>query len=382
MDQLNHFYEADYGHRPLAEAYDEGLAAIGTRSAAFDRMLAASTARGGFTQYPGGHPFDKLKVPVLHSVGWFDNILPYSMVDYDELHRASRRWRGCSTWSPTRPTTRTTTCARCRSRRRTTTTPNEAALARMLPIYLGPGLDFFDVFLKGKGDAGSVAAGRRGSSATTTGAHRTTLAAAGRARAAAVPGRGGARRRRVPRAARCSPRPRRAAASARWVHDPADLVPSTPLNPFAFLLYWPDEREVQSRDDVLTFTTEPVSEPLDLTGPAVGASRRRVELQLDARHGQALRRRSGRGGSHAAARRALVRDADPGRLVDIPLSHTGHRLLPGHSLRISVASSDFPLYLPHPGTDENPWYATSGARNEQTLATGGPAASYLSLTVS
>jgi predicted acyl esterase len=78
----------------------------------------------------------------------------------------------------------------------------------------------------------------------------------------------------------------------------------------------------------------------------------------------------------------LVRDPDPGRLVDVPLSHTGHRLLPGHSLRISVASSDFPLCLPHPGTDENPWFAIGGARNEQTLAVGGTAASFLSLTVS
>ena len=77
----------------------------------------------------------------------------------------------------------------------------------------------------------------------------------------------------------------------------------------------------------------------------------------------------------------LVRDPDPSVPVEIPLSHTGHRLLPGHRLRLAIASSDFPLYLPHPGTDENPWYATKGERNQQTLATGGSTPSCLSLTV-
>jgi hypothetical protein len=77
----------------------------------------------------------------------------------------------------------------------------------------------------------------------------------------------------------------------------------------------------------------------------------------------------------------LVRDPDSGSPVDIPLSHTGHRVLPGHSLRFSVASSDFPLYLPHPGTEENPWFATAGQRNEQSLTTAASIASHLSLTV-
>jgi predicted acyl esterase len=77
----------------------------------------------------------------------------------------------------------------------------------------------------------------------------------------------------------------------------------------------------------------------------------------------------------------LVRDPDPSAPVEIHLSHTGHRLLPGHRLRLAIASSDFPLYLPHPGSDENPWYATKGERNEQSLATGGGSPSRLSLTV-
>jgi len=39
------------------------------------------------------------------------------------------------------------------------------------------------------------------------------------------------------------------------------------------------------------------------------------------------------------------------------------------------------VFLLHPGTDENPWDATETRTNRQVLATGGDAASYVSLTV-
>ena len=378
VDQLNHFYEADYGHRPLAEVYDEGLAAIGRRSAAFDRMLRID-GPGGFTQYPSGHPFDKLKVPVLHSVGWFDNILPYSMIDYDAL-------RARPELTDLQYLVADSTDHENYHLREVPVAPeedhdtNETALARMLPIYLGPGLAFFDVFLKGEGDPGSIARAewflgnddwRTSTTWPPPGARELRLYLGAAERAASGP-EGGALLA-APEASR---------GTARWVHDPADLVPSTPLNPFAFLLYWPDEREVQCRGDVLTFTTEPMTEPLDLTGPAtahlaVGSSFSSMHVMVK------LCDVDPDGAAHMLLRgEQLVRVPDPDRPVDVPLSHTGHRVLPGHSLRISIASSDFPLYLPHPGTDEDPWYATKGETNGQTLATGGATASYLSLTVS
>jgi predicted acyl esterase len=73
----------------------------------------------------------------------------------------------------------------------------------------------------------------------------------------------------------------------------------------------------------------------------------------------------------------LVKDSDYGRPVEVRMSHTAHRLLPGHSLRLAIACSDFPLYLWHPGTEEDPWQATEGRANEQRLITGGGAPSCL-----
>ena len=53
----------------------------------------------------------------------------------------------------------------------------------------------------------------------------------------------------------------------------------------------------------------------------------------------------------------------------------------GHRLRVQLASSDFPLYLPDPGTDDDPWRAVEGRQSEQTLPAGGDAEASLSVTI-
>jgi uncharacterized protein len=172
-----------------------------------------------------------------------------------------------------------------------------------------------------------------------------------------------------------------AASTARWVHDPSDLVPSTVVNPFAFLFEFPDERAVEARPDVLSFTTAPATEPLDLTGPA--AAWLRVNTSGPSMHIFAkLVAVSPDGAAHMLTRgQADVAEPDPDRLVRIDLNHVSYRLLPGHGLRLQIACSDYPLYVPHPGTAENLWLATEGMANEQVLLTGGDRSSYVELTV-
>ena len=255
---------------------------------------------------------------------------------------------------------------------------NEEALARMLPIYTGPGLDFFDVFLKGKGDASTVPRAtwflgnedwHTSPSWPPPGASELRLYL-GEPQRAADGAEGGA----------LLPAPDSVAGVARWVHDPSDLVPSTYVNPFSSLREWSDERVVQGRGDVLTFSSEPAEEPLDLAGP-VGAvltlgsscSSMHVHAKLSDVYRDGSARMLVRG-------ELLVKEADYGRPIEVTMSHTAHRLLPGHSLRLSIACSDYPLYLWHPGTDEDPWLATEGGANDQTLTSGGAAPSFLRLT--
>ena len=87
------------------------------------------------------------------------------------------------------------------------------------------------------------------------------------------------------------------------------------------------------------------------------------------------------GRAHALLFGQIVHEPAAGRLAEVYLGHTGYRVEPGHRLRLHVASSDFPVFLPHPGTAANPWDATTTRKTRQTLAAGAPLGSYVSLTV-
>jgi predicted acyl esterase len=376
LDGCFYDWRTDYEHRPLSEVFDEAFEAIGRRSTSFDRFVETSAGGQGLMTYPGRHPFDVLRIPVLHTGGWFDNIMPDQMRDYDALVArpdvADLQYLEMNSTDhenyhldlvPIRPEDDHDT--------------NDDALARMLPRYLGSALDFFDRFLKGEdreiprvrwhhGNDGW----RSAPSWPPPGARelRFHLAAADRAVADAGGGR-------------LAAEPYATTTVARWLHDPADLVPSTVVNPFAFLHELPDERRVEDRPDVLTFTSDALDRPLDLVGPVsvrVGVGSTAPSTALFAKlvdvdpGGSALMLTRGQ---------ATLRHPDPTRAVRIDLAHIGYQVRAGHRLRLQLSSSDFPLYLPHPGTEEDPWGAVTGHPSEQTLPAGGDAEAYLSVTI-
>jgi putative CocE/NonD family hydrolase len=169
--------------------------------------------------------------------------------------------------------------------------------------------------------------------------------------------------------------------TVRWTHDPADLVPTLDADVWRPLLELPDELAVEARADVLTFTAEPVSDPLVLCGG--------VEAILDAgaeRPGAHVTAKLVDVSPHGSARRIaqgirVLGSAAPDAPVVVDLGPTAYRLAPGHRLRLEVAASDFPRYLPafDPGAD--PWHATAGRPAEQHLRTGGPDGSRLRMSV-
>jgi putative CocE/NonD family hydrolase len=377
LDNLMYHLHIDWNVRPIAGIFDEAFAAIGRRSAYCDLMIKLPGPRdlGRFT---GRHPFDALKIPVLNSVGWFDNVAPYSFADYERLTR-QKELRGLQYLVGDAVDHEMYHLRHAPIGEQDDHAANESALARLLPEWVAPGLDFFDVFLKGK--AGTTApprarwflgnVGWRTATAWPPPESQELRLYLGSPEQATKGVEGGT----------LLPVPDRTMAEARWAHDPSDLVPSTSADPFALLHDWDDERAVQERDDVLTFTSEPVDEPLDLAGPVdvclqvrSTCSSMHVYVKLCDVFPDGAARMLVRGES-------LVAEKDYGRPVELRLSHTGYRVLPGHRLRLSIASSDFPLYLWHPGTDEDPWLATKGVPNQQTLATGGGAPSCVRLTV-
>ncbi len=368
-DAHSHHWTPDWTHRPLSEVFDPAYEAIGARSIAFDRLLAEERGAPRARLYEdGAHPFDLLRIPTLHGVGWFDNITPPHMLDYERLMRdpatAPFQYLHAGSTDHENYQFEAVPIPEAADHDK-----HDDALELMLPRYIGPAIDFFDAFLAGTADPALVPR------------VRWHLANEGWRESPTWPPPGAAQQRLHLTAGGALAAEPEGEGEVSWLHDPADLVPSTIVNPFAFLYEWPEEGEVAARDDVVVFTGEPLAEPLTLAGrvtatltvagdgPSMYLHAKLVDVAPD-------------GSSHLLLYGQTVVDSPgEGTPAEVYLGHTGHRLPPGHRLRLQVASSDYPLYVPHPGTAESPWFATETAVNRQRILTGGPRPSTLNLTV-
>lgn len=176
-------------------------------------------------------------------------------------------------------------------------------------------------------------------------------------------------------------RPDRTAAEARWTDDAADPVPSLYADELQAMAAPPDDRAVAARPDVASFTSEPFAAGLTLAGPAL------------ARLGVAT---SGAGGHVTAKLLDVAPDGTTARLRDgaalhgpetaaagfaVDLGSVAHRLAPGHRLRLEVAASSYPQFLPYAGENGDAWTAPPPPASARRLAVGGAAGSTLELTI-
>jgi uncharacterized protein len=367
-DSLTHHFTPDWSHRPLCELFEEAFEAIGSRSIAFDRILAEERGQAGVDLYASGHPFDRLRIPTLHGVGWFDNITPPHMLDYERLMAdpEAAPYQYLHAGSTDHENYRFEDVPVSPANDHAT---DDDALERMLPRYLEPALDFFDAHLSGRTDPATVPR------------VRWHLGNEGWRESPSWPPPGATPARLHLTAAGGLGADPSEAGGAAWVHDPADLVPSTIVDPFSFLHEYPDEGEVAARSDVVVFTGEVLSAPLTLAGrvvahlwvgsdgPSMCVHVKLVDVAPD-------------GGSHILLYgQELAEQPGESRPVEVYLGHTGHRVPAGHRLRLQIASSDYPLYVPRPGTGESPWFAVETAPNHQRVLVGGQTPSHLSLTV-
>jgi uncharacterized protein len=340
-------YVPDWTARPVLEAYERAFAAIGLRSSAFDARIPEMRAADPFPE--GHHPFDARPLPVLHCVGWFDNLAANQMRDYAAL--ASRpEWAAHQYLSAGSHDHENYPLELAPIAPADDHDSDDAALERMLDAYAGPALDFLDVFLRGEGDP------------ETLPRVSWELAHAGPQISPEWPPPGAAPRELHLRSGVLAEEPGGDPVS--WLYDPRDLVPSTVANSFAFLFEYPDEHALGERGDVLVVTGEPVTEPLDLAGP-ISLS---ATLETGAPTADVFVRLLDLAPDGGA--RLIVRGQvrAPSGAIDVDLGHTGYRLRPGHALRLHVCSSDYPLFLPNSGTEENPWTATDPRPSTQTLS--------------
>ncbi|MES4893170.1 CocE/NonD family hydrolase [Streptomyces sp. NPDC096012] len=143
-------------------------------------------------------------------------------------------------------------------------------------------------------------------------------------------------------------------------YDPADPTPSLG-GPLLSRTAGPrDNRGLEARDDVLTFTGPPLTEPVEILGPVSA----RLSVSTDTGHADVFTRLCD---VDAEGRSVNVCDG-LGRLrttehvpsqVTVPMSATAHRFAVGHRIRWQISGGAHPRYARSPGTGEPPAEATT-----------------------
>jgi len=158
----------------------------------------------------------------------------------------------------------------------------------------------------------------------------------------------------------------------RFVYDPDNPVPTCGGNTLIIPMGVQDQRQVETRQDVLVYTSAPVAAPLEVTGPMVVklfASSSAVDTDFTAKlvdvrpDGYAQNLADGvlRARYRASRMRPAVLTPDQVYGLTIDLWATSHVFLPGHRVRLEISSSNFPRF------DRN---LNTGEDHEQSAARG------------
>nr|WSX51267.1 CocE/NonD family hydrolase [Streptomyces sp. NBC_00974] len=151
-------------------------------------------------------------------------------------------------------------------------------------------------------------------------------------------------------------------------YDPSDPTPSLG-GPLLSRTAGPrDNGTLEMRDDVLTFTGPPLTEPLDVLGPVSA----RLSISTDTGHADVFTRlcdvdAQGRSVNICDGLGRLRTDGQEPSRITVPMSSTAHRFAVGHRMRWQISGGAHPRYARNPGTGESPVDATTFAPVRITL---------------
>ncbi|MBT2588514.1 CocE/NonD family hydrolase [Arthrobacter sp. ISL-95] len=370
---LTHFFgndtylwEPDWRRRDFAGQAEEFMTMIGERSISYDQWVPQVVP---LKRFPNGCPFAGRSLPVLHTVGWWDNCAPLSWTDVAAIAQHpnwdAHHYLRIESIDHENHTLLEPAEDRVADR-------SAEQIAAMLPAYLDPALEFFEVFVRGNSRPSEIPRVKWNLGGTDE--YRTSETwppAQTRLTTRYADVDGGL----------SAGRPTEATALS-WTHDPEDLVPSSVPDAFSYLLHLPNEGPIGDRDDVLVFTSGAQSTDVDLAGPVTARVRYRstgpvadcfVRVLDVAPDGTALR---------IARGQVQLRNATEDESLVIDLGQIGYRLRAGHRLRVHLSASDYPEFLPQPGTGRDPWTEGEETKpNTQTILVGGPDAFAIDIPV-
>jgi uncharacterized protein len=164
----------------------------------------------------------------------------------------------------------------------------------------------------------------------------------------------------------------------RFIYDPHDPVPTCGGNTLIIPMGVQDQRQVETRQDVLVYTSAPLTTPLEVTGPLVVTlfaassapdtdfTAKLVDVRPD---GYAQNLADGIVRARYRTSRMIPTLLTPGQVheLTIDLWATSHVFLPGHSLRLEIASSNFPRFDRNLNTGEDQATGTRWQTAAQTI---------------
>ncbi|MCX5199333.1 CocE/NonD family hydrolase [Streptomyces sp. NBC_00249] len=143
-------------------------------------------------------------------------------------------------------------------------------------------------------------------------------------------------------------------------YDPSDPTPSLG-GPLLSRTAGPrDNSTLEARDDVLTFTGPPLTEPVDVLGPISA----RLSISTDTGHTDVFTRlcdvdAQGRSVNICDGLGQLRTDGQEPSQVTVEMSSTAHRFEAGHRIRWQISGGAHPRYARNPGNGESPVDATT-----------------------
>ncbi|CAM3390363.1 CocE/NonD family hydrolase [Streptomyces albus] len=146
--------------------------------------------------------------------------------------------------------------------------------------------------------------------------------------------------------------PTDSAPLASFRYDPADPTPSVGGPLLSGAAGSRDNTALEAREDVLTFTGPPLSEPVEVVGPVSA----HLRVHADTGYADVFTRLcdvdpQGRSVNVCdGLGRLRPQDGRTARLT-VPMSATAHRFAAGHRIRWQISGGAHPRYAPHPGTD-------------------------------
>jgi uncharacterized protein len=175
-----------------------------------------------------------------------------------------------------------------------------------------------------------------------------------------------------------SPRPPGDEPPDHFVYDPGDPVPTRGGNTLILAMGVQDQRPVQARADVLVYTSDVVTDSLEVTGPvavmlyaATSAPDTDFTAKLVDVRPDGYAQNIADGIVRARYRESRVSPTllAPGEVspFTIDLWATSHVFRPGHRMRVEISSSNFPRFDRNLNTGEDQATGTRWQEAEQTI---------------